>query len=82
MEAWLLVPLEADVAATSNDAVQEVVLLVATANELIAHAVIDVQEEVSVLASIFLHDGWQGPSHQRQRRGTIMIKSILEQKQI
>ena len=63
---------------------QEVVLLVATTNELIAQPVIDVQEEVGVLAGILFHDGWQGPLHQRQGGreggreggGRMTIKSI------
>ena len=61
MKTWFFIPLEADVAATGDNVVQEVVLLVATANELIAQAVVDVEEEVSVLAGVLLHDGWQRP---------------------
>ena len=63
---WLLISLETNISTSIKHRVEQVVLLVATTNQLISHAVVDVQEIVSVLTSILGHLGREGPgSHSK-----------------
>ena len=69
-EQGLAVLAETDVSAAGQHRSQEVVLPVATAMELIAHAVVDVEQVVSVLARIPLHLHGEGPGGAGQHTHT------------
>ena len=58
---WLLILLQAQLPALVDDGMKEIVLLVATTNQLVALTVVDVEKVVCVLAGVLDQFEWEWP---------------------
>ena len=61
-ESWLLVLPEADVHAPPQYCMEQMIGPVPSTNQLVLHAVVNVEEIVCILTGILLHFYWKGPA--------------------